>query len=104
MVGPLCPPTTVMTESDGLTPAIPAVNRAARTTSRVVTPNRCAGSKTPNFSKVLATMGTVELTGLEMTRMWALGDTRPTAVARSRTMEALVYKMHVLVTRVHPEK
>ena len=33
---------------------------------------------------------TVEFTGLEMTRMWASGATRPTAVARSRTMEALV--------------
>ena len=35
-------------------------------------------------------MGTVELTGLEMTRMCAVGASRATAAARSRTMDALV--------------
>lgn len=67
-----------------------ARKREARTTSRVVTPNRRAGSNTPAFSRVAATMGTVELTGLEMTRMCAVGATRATAAARSRTMDALV--------------
>lgn len=32
------------------------------------------GSKTPAFLKTSATMGTVELTGLAMTKMWALGQ------------------------------
>ena len=89
-MGPECPPTTVTAVSTGLAPLIPARNRAARTTSRVVTPNRRAGSNTPAFSRVLATIGTVELTGLEMTRMWAFGEVAATAVARSRTIEALV--------------
>jgi hypothetical protein len=35
-------------------------------------------------------MGTVLLTGLEMTRMLALGQCSATDLARSRTMEALV--------------
>jgi hypothetical protein len=35
-------------------------------------------------------MGTVLLTGLEMTRMLALGQYSATDLARSRTMEALV--------------
>ncbi len=69
----------------------PERKRWARTTSRVVIPNTRRGSKTPAFSRVDATMGTVELTGLEMTRMWAEGATRATADARSRTMEALVW-------------
>jgi hypothetical protein len=38
------------------------------------------------------TMGTVELTGLEMTRMCALGETREMEAARSRTMLALVWE------------
>ena len=53
-------------------------------------PNTRAGLKTPFFSRVAATMGTVELTGLEMTRMWASGETRATAAARSRTIDAFV--------------
>lgn len=91
MVAPLCPPTTVTTVSLGEASTMPAKNRAALTTSRVVIPNRCLGLNTPAFSRVAATMGTVELTGFEITRMWASGATRPTAEARSRTMEALVW-------------
>lgn len=72
-------------------PETEARKRDARTTSRVVTPNTRLGSKTPAFSSVAATIGTVELTGLEMTRMCAVGATRATAAARSRTMDALVY-------------
>ena len=53
-------------------------------------PNSREGLKAPAFSSVAATMGTVELTGLEMTRMFASGETRATAAARSLTMEALV--------------
>jgi len=37
--------------------------------SRVVTPKSFLGSKTPAFLRTSAAMGTVELTGLEMTRM-----------------------------------
>ena len=40
-------------------------------------------------------MGTVLLTGLEMTRMLALGLEVEIALARSRTMEALVLKRSV---------
>jgi hypothetical protein len=61
----------------------------ARTISRWVTPNSLLvsyatngvfdpayflGSKTPAFLRVSAKTGTVELTGLEMTRMKALGQ------------------------------
>ena len=35
-------------------------------------------------------MGTVELTGLEMTRMNAVGQVVATAVAKSRTIPALI--------------
>lgn len=74
-----------------MAPEISERKREARTTSRVVTPKRRLGSKTPAFSRTEATIGTVELTGLEMTRMWALGATRATAEARSRTIEAFVW-------------
>lgn len=40
-------------------------------------------------------MGTVLLTGLEMTRILALGEEVAMALARSRTMEALVLKRSV---------
>jgi hypothetical protein len=49
------------------------------------------GSKTPAFLKTSATMGTVEFTGLAMTRILALGETSAAALAKSRTMEALVW-------------
>jgi len=49
------------------------------------------GSKTPCFLKTSATMGTVELTGLEITRTKALGAVVAMPVARSRTMPALIY-------------
>lgn len=95
MVAPLWPPMTVTGVSLGLAFEIPARKRAARTTSRVVTPKRWAGSNTPAFSRVEATIGTVELTGFEITRMCAVGATRATAVARSRTMDALVWRKTV---------
>lgn len=40
-------------------------------------------------------MGTVELTGFEMTRICAVGATRPMALARSRTIEAFVWHASV---------
>ena len=47
---------------------------SARTTSRVVTPNRRLGSYTPSFFSVSAAMATVELTGLEMMFSSACGQ------------------------------
>jgi hypothetical protein len=41
------------------------------------------GSKIPRFLKTSATMGTVELTGLEITRMNALGAVAAIPTARS---------------------
>lgn len=58
--------------------------------SRVVTPNSLLGSYTPAFFKMPAAMGTVEFTGLEMTRRWAVGQYFAQAPTRSATMEALV--------------
>lgn len=49
------------------------------------------GSKTPCFLKTSATMGTVELTGLEMTRTKALGAVFAMPVARSLMIPALIY-------------
>ena len=51
---------------------------------------RRLGSKTPCFLKTSATMGTVELTGLEMTRTKALGAVVAIPVAKSLTMPALI--------------
>lgn len=48
------------------------------------------GSKTPCFLKTSATIGTVELTGLEMTKTNALGAVVAMPVARSRTIPALI--------------
>jgi len=50
------------------------------------------GLKTPCFLNTSATMGTVELTGLEMTRTNAFGAAVAIPVARSRTMPALIWK------------
>ncbi len=91
IVGPECPPTTGITVSLVVLPVTSLRKRAARTTSREVTPNKRRGSKTPAFSSVLATIGTVELTGFEITKMCASGETLPTDVARSRTIDAFVY-------------
>ena len=49
------------------------------------------GSKTLCFLKTSATMGTVELTGFEITRTNALGAVFAMAVARSRMMPPLIY-------------
>lgn len=48
------------------------------------------GSNTPNFLKTSATMGTVEFTGLEMTRTKALGAVVAIPAARSLTIPALI--------------
>ena len=46
----------------------------ARTTSSVVTPSSFFGSYTPAAFSTSAAIGTVELTGLEMTLMTAFGQ------------------------------
>ena len=48
------------------------------------------GSYTPCFLKTSATIGTVELTGLEITSTKALGAVVAIPVARSRTIPALI--------------
>jgi hypothetical protein len=48
-------------------------------------------SKTPAPFMTSAKMGTVELTGFEMIKTWAFGQFSATALARSRTIEALVF-------------
>lgn len=83
--------TTVTLVSLGSVPWTPLKKVLARTTSKVVTPNNRLGSKTPAFLKTSAKMGTVELTGLEMMQIMALGQCSAHALARSRTMEALVF-------------
>lgn len=67
-----------------------AANVEARTTSRVVTPKRRVGSKTPAFFKVSAATGTVELAGLVTTQEIALGQVAATPTKMSRIMLALV--------------
>lgn len=52
------------------------------------------GSKTSCFLKTSATMGTVELTGFEITRTNALGAVFAMAVARSWMMPPLIYHEH----------
>ena len=49
------------------------------------------GLKTLCFLNTSTTMGTVEFTGLEMTRTNAFGQVFAIPVARSRTMPALIY-------------
>lgn len=57
---PECPPTTVTGHSSGVAaPSTSDKNRAARTTSRVVTPNNFFGSNLPAFFKTSAAIGTV---------------------------------------------
>ena len=82
-----------MTSSAGEFPdVISAVKVDARTTSRVVTPKSRCGLNTLCDFMTSATMGTVELTGLEMTRMNALGQFAAIPFAKSRTIPAFILK------------
>lgn len=90
MVTPECPPMTGTAIVDGSEEVTSPRKREARTTSSVVTPNRRDGSKTPCASSVLATIGTVEFTGLEITRICAFGATLAIAVAKDLTIVAFV--------------
>ena len=68
IVTPLWPPITGTRTSRGSTPEIEAVKVDARTISSVVTPKSFFGSNTLYLFKTSAKIGTVELTGLEITR------------------------------------
>ena len=69
----------------------------ARTTSRVVTPKSFLGLNTFCDLSTSATIGTVELTGLEMTRTKALGEYVATPFARSLTIPALILKRSIML-------
>lgn len=104
MVSPEWPPTTGMTIFEGsFSPAKSWMKVSARTTSSVVTPKRRFGSKTPACFMTSAAIGTVELTGLEMTRISAFGQFSATPVIRSRTMPALMLKRSSRVIPGFPE-
>ena len=67
---PECPPTTVTGDSSGVAePSTSDKNRAARTTSRVVTPNNFFGSNLPAFFKTSAAIGTVYIHTRTKTRI-----------------------------------
>jgi hypothetical protein len=70
IVSPEWPPITGIVSSCGSAlPTISATKVSARTTSSVVTPNRRCALNLPAALSTSAVMGTVELTGFEMTRM-----------------------------------
>ena len=54
----------------------------------------------PAALKISAQIGTVLLTGFEITRTLASGAEEATALARSRTMEALVLKRSMVTFNV----
>lgn len=93
IVSPEWPPITGIVVAAGFfAPTISATKVSARTTSRVVTPKSFFGLKTPASLSTSAAMGTVLLTGLEMTRMYAEGQCSTQPLIRSRTMPALILK------------
>merc|ERR1719339_29867 len=73
------------------------MNSLDLTTSRVVTPKMVLGLYTPAFLNTSVAMGTVELTGLEMMAIMAVGHTLAAAAAIVATMEALVLNRSSLV-------
>jgi hypothetical protein len=92
MVAPLWPPITgtLILVGSASPPRACAANVDARTTSKVVTPKRRAGSKTPAVRKVSAATGTVEFTGLVMIHEMAFGQVFATWVKMPLMIEALV--------------
>lgn len=68
----------------------PGTDLNARIALEILTTYRL-GSYTPCFLKTSATMGTVELTGLEMTSTNALGEVVAIPVAKSLTIPPLTY-------------
>ena len=91
-------------------------NVLARITSRCVTPMSFFGSYTPAALSTSAAIGTVELTGLDITLRMASGQCLAQFDTRSRTMPALILKRSSRVmpglrgtpagmtTRSHPER
>jgi hypothetical protein len=93
MVCPEWPPMTGMVSLEGFdSPVMLATKVSARTTSRVVTPKSFLASNTPAAFRTSAAMGTVEFTGLEMTKTNALGQNCATPSMRPLTMPALILK------------
>merc|ERR1712154_487160 len=88
MVIPACPPTTGTLTS--ATPLVWCTKAVARMVSKVVTPKILEGLYTPLDCMTLERMGTVELTGLEMTKKAALGQCSAQASAKVLTIPALV--------------
>ncbi len=72
-------------------------NVFARTTSRVVTPNRRLGSYTPAIFSTSAAMGTVEFTGLLIILTIACGQCFATPSINVRTIPALILNKSSLV-------
>lgn len=92
MVIPACPPMTGKLTCCGSIPSASPMKALARTTSKVETPKTRFGSKTPAAARTSLAIGTVELTGLEIIPIRALGQALAQAAAKSRTIEALVLK------------
>merc|ERR1719500_563467 len=90
MVTPAWPPTTGQFTLVGSMFFRAPMKALLLTTSRVETPNTLLGSRVPALEKISQAMGTVELTGLEMMAIMALGQTLAAAVQISATMLALV--------------
>ena len=97
MVTPACPPTTGQLTFSGSMFFMVPMKAFDLTTSKVVTPKTFLGSKVPAFLKISQAMGTVELTGLEMMAIMALGQTLAAAWQMVATMEALVLNRSSLV-------
>mmetsp|Transcript_111981 Transcript_111981/g.219512 ORF Transcript_111981/g.219512 Transcript_111981/m.219512 type:complete len:213 (-) Transcript_111981:130-768(-) len=97
MVVPAWPPITLTLVFITSKPWFSATKVLARTTSKVVTPNNFLGLYTPCFFKVSAKIGTVEFTGLLITRNIASGQEVAQASARPITIPALVLNRSSLV-------
>ncbi|KAH3670427.1 hypothetical protein OGAPHI_000942 [Ogataea philodendri] len=74
-----------------------AINELDRTESKVVTPNSLRGLNVPFFLNVSAKTGTIELTGLVITRTKASGQVSEMAEAMSALMPALIWNRSSLV-------
>mmetsp|Transcript_13014 Transcript_13014/g.33529 ORF Transcript_13014/g.33529 Transcript_13014/m.33529 type:complete len:318 (+) Transcript_13014:249-1202(+) len=90
MVVPAWPPITGTLTFEGSLPLAPPTKVCARHTSRVVTPKSFLGLYTPFDFSTSAAIGTVELTGLEMIRMAALGQASAQPATKFFTMPALM--------------
>mmetsp|Transcript_37465 Transcript_37465/g.106280 ORF Transcript_37465/g.106280 Transcript_37465/m.106280 type:complete len:241 (-) Transcript_37465:14-736(-) len=92
IVLPAWPPTTGTLVFRGSKPLASDTKVRARHASSEVTPKSLRGSKTPFCFNVSAATGTVEFTGLEITKMQALGHASAQPVIKVLTMLALMAK------------